>query len=327
MPERRWLHMKVDIDKLLEGEPKPTVSMEKLHTTEPKVIRCPRCGSDDTMKYGVRAGTQNYICRKCNRKFNAKGAPLTMRTPKEVVSAGLSMFYDGLSLSAIARQVEQSFNHPVNPTSVYRWVMRYTQEAVDTLGGAKITTPSNIWVVDETVIKVGGKNLWFWDVIDEETRFLLGSHLSRSRTIPDAMTVMMDAVQRVNRPPKVILSDGLPAYRDGIERVFGADARHIVSKGFTSEVNTNLIERFHGTLKQRTKVIRGFKTKETADLIMRGFLVHYNFFRPHMTLKGKTPAQVAGIEAQCKGWADIVNRSCVVFMQPVSLPQHLRKLT
>ncbi|MBI2937188.1 MAG: DDE-type integrase/transposase/recombinase [Thaumarchaeota archaeon] len=36
---------------------------------------------------------------------------------------------------------------------------------------------------DETVIKVDGNNKWFWEAIDEETRFLVASYLSDSRSL------------------------------------------------------------------------------------------------------------------------------------------------
>jgi len=185
--------------------------------------------------------------------------------------------------------------------------MFYTEKAVNVLGKLKPKV-SDTWVVDETVVKVGGDNWWFWDVIDEDTRFLLASHLSLSRTTRDASSLMEKAWKRANKAPKVIISDKLYAYLDGIEMVFGADTEHIQSKGMTADINTNLIERFHGTLKDRTKVVRGFKAIGTALVILDGFLVHYNFFRPHMTLSNKTPAEIAGIKSPYRTWTDFVRQ-------------------
>jgi putative transposase len=88
--------------------------------------------------------------------------------------------------------------------------------------------------------------------------------------------------------------------------VFGDNTHHIVMKGLTAEINTNLIERFHSTLKERTKVLRGFKSPETALVILNGFLVHYNYFRPHMSLDNQTPAEVAKIKIPYKTWTDFV---------------------
>lgn len=37
---------------------------------------------------------------------------------------------------------------------------------------------------------------------------------------------------------------------------------------------------------------------------MEGYVANYNFARPHLSLKGQTPAQRAGIEV--KGWRQLV---------------------
>jgi putative transposase len=268
-------------------------------------IVCKFCGSENIVRFGIRNGVQNYLCRDCGRKFTAKDAPEGMRTEAEQIGSSVEAFYDGLSMSDIARNLERTYNNPVNPSTVYRWIIRYTIKALELLEPLKPQV-SDTWVVDETVIKIGGGNWWFWDIIDEGTRFLLASHLSKTRQMLDVVSVMRKAWQRADTAPAFILSDSLGVYPDGIERVFGAYSKHIQAKGLTHEINTNLIERFHGTLKERIKVLRGFKTWDTAELILSGFLIHYNFFRPHMTLKNKTPAEVAGIKTDIKNWEDIV---------------------
>jgi transposase-like protein len=276
------------------------------HFAKYEVVVCKYCGSEDVVKYGVRDGVQNYICRACGRKFTAKDAPEGMQTPTEQIGSSLRMFYDGLSFADVARNLEQTYNNPVHASTVYRWVIRFTLKALDLLEPLKPKV-SDTFVVDETMVKVAGHNVWFWDVIDGgDTRFLLASHLSKTRGIGDVMTVMHRALKRSGITPKWVLSDSLGVYPDGIERIFGAEAKHIQARGFTEEININLIERFHGTLKERIKVLRGFKTHDTAELILEGFLLNYNFFRPHMTLKNKTPAEVAGIKTPIKRWEDVV---------------------
>ncbi len=299
---------KGEIDQIIDSLPdvdSPEATLEMEHFTKPEPIVCKWCGSKEVMKYGIRKGVQNYICRECGRKFTEKNTPYHMQTSSEQIGAALNMYYDGLSLSDISRHFGETYLNPVNPSTVYRWIIRYTVRALDVLEPLKPAV-SDTWVVDETVIKVGGSNWWFWDLIDEETRFLLSSHLSKSRTINDVIVVMQKAWDRAGKTPKWILSDGLPAYTDGIERVFGAWSNHIQVKGLTSEINTNLIERFHSTLKERTKVLRGFKTWDTAELVLSGFLINYNFFRPHMSLKDKTPAEVAKIQAPFRNWTEVV---------------------
>ena len=72
------------------------------------------------------------------------------------------------------------------------------------------------------------------------------------------------------------------------------------------EDSTRAIERFHGTLKDRTKVMRALADKETAKIILDGWLVHYNFFRPNSGIDGKTPAEAAGMKVPFKSWKDVV---------------------
>jgi hypothetical protein len=96
---------------------------------------------------------------------------------------------------------------------------------------------------------------------------------------------------------------------------YGKDTEHIQSRPFAVENNTQKIERFHGTLKQRTKVMRGLKNIETAHDFINGWLVHYNYLRPHTELNDKTPAEVAGIDYPYKNWADITRHKpskCII---------------
>ncbi len=279
-------------------------SLAETHYPVTKPIACKWCGSTDIQKYGARKGVQEYLCNACGRKFIDKDAPFKKQTPIELIGTSLSQYYDGLSFGDIARHLKESGNE-VSESTVYRWIIHYTQKALEVLEPLKPNV-SDVWVIDETVLKIAGRKVWFWDVLDEDTRFLLASHLSETRTMGDVMIVMRRAKERAGKIPHFIVSDALGVYPDGIERIFGADSHHIQMKGITSEINTNLIERFHGTLKDRTKVLRGFKTLDTAELILSGFLCHYNFFRPHMTLSNQTPAEVAGMKIPFKTWTDFV---------------------
>ena len=107
--------------------------------------------------------------------------------------------------------------------------------------------------------------------------------------------------------PELILTDGLSSYRAAIPTVFSReDTHHIRTGPFDPDINTNLIERWHGTLKERTKVLRGLKSLESGQLLLKGFVVDYNFFRPHTSLNGRTPAVTAGYKGPITSWRDLV---------------------
>ena len=155
-------------------------------------------------------------------------------------------------------------------------------------------------------LKDGG-NTWFFDCIDQDTRFLLASHLTPTRYTRDAQTLMERAEKRAGKSPRAVITDKLRSYLDAIERAFGADAKHVQSGPFKLQMSTRDIERFHGTLKDRTKVLRSLANRESAKIVLDGWLVHYNFFRPHGGLDGKTPAEAAKASGvPFSNWLDVV---------------------
>ncbi len=204
---------------------------------------------------------------------------------------------------------------------IYNWVKRFSKEAIDRVKDFQPIV-GDTFIADETCLKVGGKNIWFWDVIDAKTRYLLASRLSEARTIKDAALVMREALRKAGKAPKRIITDRLAAYIDGIELVFGADTEHIQSKPFTDVNSTNIIERFQGTLKDRTKVVRGFKNMGTARLFTEAWLVHYNFFKEHETLGNIPPAVKMGA-TPIKDWAEVVSETKVKSILDDVLPSSL----
>ncbi|MDD5399485.1 MAG: DDE-type integrase/transposase/recombinase, partial [Dehalococcoidia bacterium] len=119
--------------------------------------------------------------------------------------------------------------------------------------------------------------------------------------------------QRSGKIPKSIMTDRLEGYVRAIPSTFGNEARHIRIKKFEARPNNNIIERFHGTIKSRTKIMRDLKSTESAKLILDGFFVYYNYFRPHGTLSKHgediTPALKAGIKFPYANWEQFIRHS------------------
>jgi putative transposase len=273
-----------------------------METIKPR--KCKYCGSSNVVRFGHSKKSQRLRCKDCGRTFLDNEALPEMKTPVNQIAGALSMYYGGMSLNAIRRHLDQQYGNRPSDSTIYEWITRFTKEVVSKTKEYKPDV-GDVWIADETVLKIGGKNVWFWDIIDAKTRFLLASHLSHTRTTKDALTLMKRAEARAGKAPELVFTDKLKAYLDGIELAWG----------FEAPMNTNLIERFHGSLKDRTKVLRGFKRLDTARLIMDGWLVHYNFFRPHETLKDRTPAEKAGVKYPYNNWDDVIREH-----QPISKP-------
>ena len=71
---------------------------------------------------------------------------------------------------------------------------------------------------------------------------------------------------------------------------------HIREISFDGVRHNNKMERMNCEILGHEEVMRSRKTPHTP--IVAGYQIYHNFVRPHLGLKGKTPADVAGNEVQ-----------------------------
>jgi len=282
-------------------------------------VNCKYCNSTNIVKFGTFKGIQRYWCKDCKRKFVPDSLP-KMKTPQNIIASALGMYYGGMPLDSIQRQLQQDYGKYLSEAGIYKWIIRFTKEAIKQARDFRPTV-GNTWMADETVIDVGGRKIWFWDLIDVQSRYLLASHLSTTRNTEDAQILVEKAIRQAGKQPKTIITDKLRSYIDGIDLASSEAIQHIRSKPFTEDDSTNIIERFQGTLKDRTDVIRGFKNMSTARLLTDGWLIHYNFFKEHTALGNVPPAKKMGIVPPFKDWSDIVRNSLYSHVEPVELIQ------
>ena len=68
------------------------------------------------------------------------------------------------------------------------------------------------------------------------------------------------------------------------------------------------MERLNGEIRDREKVLRGLK--KTDSPMISGYQIYHNYIRPHMSLDGKTPAEVCGIEINgTNKWKTLIENS------------------
>jgi len=259
---------------------------------------CKYCQSENIVKHGKTNGKQRYLCKDCDHKFFEGSAFPRMRTESRIISSSIDMYFEGLSVRKIQTQIEKLYGVHVSQVTVMNWTMKYSalvSKYVETLSPQLL----GVYHVDETAIKCKGVQKWFWEIIDEQTKFLVAGHLSASRTTEDAIQLFEKSVKVAKRKPVSIYCDGLPAYVDGYNKVFRTLKKEgrpelIRRVGIRNIHNQNAVERLHGTLKDRLKPTRGLKGEETVRTLLEGWVVHYNYVRKHQTIK-MTPAQASGI--------------------------------
>ena len=156
-------------------------------------IKCKDCGSTAVVKFGSYKGVQRYYCKACKRKFKADNDLFHMKVPADYVSSALSMYYSGMSVNDICTTLKQEHNYYPSNSIVYKWIEKYTPLAIKHFRDYHPQV-EDVWIADETVLNLDGEHsIWFYDIIDKDTRFLLASRVAISRTTNDAERLMEDA--------------------------------------------------------------------------------------------------------------------------------------
>ncbi len=275
-----------------------------------KYPSCPICGKCAFLHHDY-ADYSNYRCsdKKCNHSFfQAKSTvkiPTSMsnifgkndfkrmRHSLHLVITALVMFYiGGSSFRKIALTLRILYNIKISHVTISDWCKKFApifHTKMLTLMPA-MDFNSDEWHADETVVKINGVKHYIWFIIDSETRFVLGFHLSPHRDSPQAFS-LFDSVKKYGKP-KALVSDRYSAYKVPTKSVFGV--KHIRVASFKDDISNNLIEAFNKQFKYWYKTRYGFNSFESANSMILMFVFFYNFIRPHSSLSNLTPAQVAG---------------------------------
>jgi hypothetical protein len=214
-----------------------------------------------------------------------------MRFPAETIAAALQMFYEGAMLKGIADTLGSHGERAPNFATIHRWIVRFTTAAV---GALAEPTPDvdGAWLAVESRIDsraFGGRPAWLWDVFDGHTGYLLGSKLSSDRQTSGPRPALQAATMRAGKNPTQVdvanwTPDGQP---DG-------------------QPDGRVSQRFKPHLDRRLDVVRATTRENMLRLVMAGWRVDYNLFRPQPELGGLTPAKIANVSEGFESWEGVV---------------------
>ncbi len=292
---------------------------------EPETELCENCGASEFIKKGFRytkfGKVQKYQCVKCKHWFVMREGFARMKQDAKVITLAMDLHFKGISLRQIRDHLKQFYDVEVWQSTIYYWIRKYVSLMKSYLD--KITpNVAGQWHVDETMVNVRsakmgkGHYLWLWNLMDYETRFILASQIHKNRYTKDAREVLSEGREKAKRLPAILVSDSLQAYKRAVNKEIKQGAypqpEHLQVSPISKGMENMPIERWHGTLKQRTKVMRGMHNKDTAQAQVDGFNIHYNFIREHSTLK-TTPAEKANIKLKLgqNRWYDLIKQSAV----------------
>jgi len=259
----------------------------------------------------------------------------------------LSALVEGVGINATSRMTGVSNNTVLKLLrDVGRACDRYHNEHVRNLQTRRVQA-DEIWsfvyakaknVPEEKKGSFGVGDVWTWTAIDADSKLLI-SYLVGGRDADYAYHFMQDVASRLSNRVQ-LTTDGLKAYLDAVEGVFGIDVDYaqlvkiygteqikgesrysppkclgarpttITGNPDVEHINTSYIERSNLTLRlmnrRFTRLTLGFSKKiENHVHALALFTFHYNFCKIHKTLRC-TPAMAAGVTNRVWELSDIV---------------------
>ena len=132
--------------------------------------------------------------------------------------------------------------------------------------------------------------------MDDETRYLIAQEVADTKFVYEARNLFSKGKEAVSKTPARLITDGLPAYHEAFNKEIRTRKNpvvHISTIRLSGDMNNNKMERFNGEVRDREKVMRNLKKKDTP--ILDGYQIYHNFIREHQGLKNKTPAETCGV--------------------------------
>jgi transposase-like protein len=276
---------------------------------------CIFCGSKHLIKDGLRHNKsgeiQKFNCLDCLRYFTVNVGFDKMKHDPKAITTALQLYFSGESLRNTQKSL-RLLGVQVSHKTVWKWIEKYIalmQKYLD-----KITPQvGDTWRTDEIFVKFRGDMKYVFAMMDDETRFWIAQQVTDKKGTGDVRPMFRDAQARAGKKPRVLISDGAFNFQRALNREWWTPRKetrpeHIREIRLRGIVHNNKMERMNGEIRDREKVMRGLKTVDSP--ILKGVQLYHNFIRPHQALKGRTPAELAGIKVSGENkWITIIQNA------------------
>jgi transposase-like protein len=274
---------------------------------------CPICGSRNIIKHGIRhnkyGDLQRYLCKQCGRWVVFNLGFEKMKASPQVITSAMQLYFSGESLRNTQKFLRLQ-GVQISHVAIYKWITKYVKLMESYLEQIKPQV-SDVWRADELYLKIKGNMKYLFAMMDDQTRFLIAQEVAEAKYTHDARHLFQISREAVAKQPKILITDGLPAYRDAFMKEYWTrtnGAQHIRDIQFDGKIHNNKMERLNGEIRDREKVMRGLEKVDT--LILDGYQIYHNYVRPHEGLDGRTPADAAGIEVKGENkWVTLIQNA------------------
>jgi len=192
------------------------------------------------------------------------------RFPKSII---LQAVYFKLRFTLSYRDVEELLQIrgvEVDHSTIQRWVFKYSPEVEKNMNKRKRQVGSS-WRMDETYIKVGGKDRYLYRAVDKfgnTVDFLL----TKRRMKGSAQKFLNKAIGN-NSKPRVINIDKSGANKSGIRSINRELLTVKKIKIRQCKYLNNIVEQDYRNIKRRISIDTGFKEFESAQRTLAGIEV------------------------------------------------------
>ena len=314
-PDNKFRHVKckhiwaVEFSLELKEQVKKDTVIEQIAISE-----CIFCHSANIKKYGVRhnksGDIQRFLCVSCGKTFSINIGFERMKHNPQAITTAMQLYFSGESLRNTQKSL-RLLGVEVSHKTVYMWIKKYVglmEKYIEKLR----PNVSDTWRADELWVKFKGDMKYVFAIMDDETRYWIAQEVAESKYKHDARKLFQLAKKVTEKKPMTLVTDGLRAYQDAYKKEFRTlrkprteHIRHIKIRG---DMNNNRMERLNGEIRDREKVMRGLKKKDTP--ILKGYQIFHNYIREHEGLEGKTPAEACGIRVEGKNkWVTLIQNA------------------
>jgi putative transposase len=192
------------------------------------------------------------------------------RYPKAII---LQSVYFKLRFTLSYRDVEELLSMrgvQVDHSTIQRWVFKFSPEIEKNMHKRKRQVCSS-WRMDETYIKVGGKDRYLYRAVDkfgDTVDFLL-----TNRRMKGSAQIFLRKAIGNNGKPRVINIDKSGANKSGIRSINRDLLTMRKIKIRQCKYLNNIVEQDHRKIKRRISIATGFKEFESAQRTLAGIEV------------------------------------------------------
>ena len=164
---------------------------------------------------------------------------------------------------------------------------------------------------DETYIKILGKHHYVFFFVSTKSLKITAYHVAHNRDVLPAAVAMLEALRTAKPDQKLtFITDGNPSYAAATHfinalsnpsapishrKVIGL--QNLDNESAEYRLYKQIIERLNRTYKFHVRPAHGFNCRNGAVALTTLFVTHYNFLRPHMSLKYQPPISVPQLKS------------------------------